>query len=211
MINTLIKLSENDKRILIALLIIVLLIVIIVGYITKLVRYIMRKQGRMVDNMMVDIVKANLVTTPKEFKKVAREKNFRQFYFEALPPMGALIILSLVVLLYQLFMEKTNLNYIIEYISKLSFELSFPTTYFFGINIISDWPTIVKGPEFFFNFDSIIAYLVLLVGIYFIIHFSICVQALIAREWRLRHAATTVFQKDLDTLSKPSTKENLEQ
>ncbi len=202
MINILIKLSENDKRILIALILVILLVVIIVGYLTKLIRYIMRKQGRVIDNMMVDIVRTNLVSNPKEFKKVAREKNFRHFYFQALPPMCVLLLLVIILGLYQIFTEKTNLDYIFYYLSEMSIELEWPTSYFFGINIISDWPTIVNGPTFYFNFDSIIAYVSLLVIIYFTIHFLICVQALIAREIRISKAAVSVFQKDLDALPK---------
>lgn len=45
-ISTLIKLSENDKRVLIALCLLVLVIIVIVGYLTILVKKIMTNQGK---------------------------------------------------------------------------------------------------------------------------------------------------------------------
>ena len=52
MFTMLIKLSENDKRVLIAICLIVLLIIVLVGYLSLLVRNVMRRQGKKVDFMM---------------------------------------------------------------------------------------------------------------------------------------------------------------
>ena len=52
MFTMLIKLSENDKRVLIAICLIILLIIVLVGYLSLLVRNVMRRQGKKVDFMI---------------------------------------------------------------------------------------------------------------------------------------------------------------
>ena len=44
-IIALVKLTENDKRVIIAILLIIILFIILIGYIAKLVMFIMRHQG----------------------------------------------------------------------------------------------------------------------------------------------------------------------
>ena len=75
MFTMLIKLSENDKRVLIAICLIVLLIIVLVGYLSLLVRNVMRRQGKKVDFMMYDIMKARVIVDSKTFGKVARYKS----------------------------------------------------------------------------------------------------------------------------------------
>ena len=76
-ISTLIKLSENDKRVLIALCLLVLVIIVIVGYLTIWVKKIMTNQGKKVDKMMYDIMKAKVITDSKTFSRVAKLKSRR--------------------------------------------------------------------------------------------------------------------------------------
>lgn len=75
MFTMLIKLSENDKRVLIAICLIVLLIIVLVGYLSLLVRNVMRRQGKKVDFMMYDIMKARVIVDSKTFGIVARYKS----------------------------------------------------------------------------------------------------------------------------------------
>ena len=48
----LIQLSENDKRILVAICIVFILLLVLVGYIVVIVSKIMKRQGKQVDTMM---------------------------------------------------------------------------------------------------------------------------------------------------------------
>ena len=57
MIVTLIKLTENDKRLIIVLLLLLILLFVIVGYIGLLVRKIMSFQASKADDMLHDVVK----------------------------------------------------------------------------------------------------------------------------------------------------------
>ena len=83
MMNTLlslIKLTENDKRLLIALFIVFILVFVLIGYLVKLTKRIMKRQGKQVDTFMYDMVRLKVVKTTKHFRKVANKKSYRYFY-----------------------------------------------------------------------------------------------------------------------------------
>lgn len=201
--NLLIHLTESDKRILISLCLILILIFIIIGYVAKLVKYLIRVAGDYVEKSMYDILDADLIQDKKHFFKVSWEKNTRKFYFSARLPVIILILLLCVVLIYQTVIENYSWEFFSFYLKEASFELLWPTQKIFGISLISDWPTITKASVFYFNkFDAWLTYLVFIIGIYAIIRFIICSTALLARNIRTIKVGNEYFKKDLDELKK---------
>ena len=99
-ISTLIKLSENDKRVLIALCLLVLVIIVIVGYLTIWVKKIMTNQGKKVDKMMYDIMKAKVITDSKTFSRVAKLKSRRYLVKQSWLPLLIALFFTGVILVY---------------------------------------------------------------------------------------------------------------
>ena len=69
MMVSLIKLTENDKRLIIVLLLLVILLFVIVGYISLLVKKIMNAQGSKADEMLKNVVDAKIFNSEKELVK----------------------------------------------------------------------------------------------------------------------------------------------
>ena len=75
----LIKLSENDKRIIIAIFLILILVFVLIGLIGSLIVRTMKWQGRKCDTLVSDVVTNHIVTTPLQLRLYARKKNARYF------------------------------------------------------------------------------------------------------------------------------------
>ena len=201
--NFLIQLSESDKRILISLLLILILLFVIIGYLARLIKYLLRVQGDYVEKSMYDILDADLINDKKHFFKVSWEKNTRKFYFSARLPVIILICLLTIILIYQTVIENYSWDFFLFYLQEASFELYWPTQEFFGVNIVCDWPSIAKASVFYFDkFDAWLTYLVTLTGSYAIIHFILCSISLLVRNIRTIKVGNEYFKKDLDELKK---------
>lgn len=197
----LIKLSENEKRILIALCLLVLLVIVLFGYLYILVHKIMERQGKQVDKMMYDIMKARVITDAKTFRKVALYKSHLYFVKKAWIPFLIMVIAVLGLLIYGWSTNDPGLAYFGKAWQDLSIRLSWPMGDFFGLHVPVDWPTIAKAPDFTFSFEKYFSVFCTLVGAYGFLAFLIRVQALIARFLRIRKLRKTYFSKDLNKLS----------
>lgn len=197
----LIKLSESDKRVLIALLLIVILLLILVGYLVKLIKYIVKVQAHYVDKAMYDILDANLITEKKTFFKVSWEKSRRKFYFDARIPMIVIILTIAIILCYQTVIGNYSWEFIGKNLYDATFTLKFPTENFFGIQLISNWPSIDKPCEFHFDkFDAWLSYIFFIAIAYGAIHFLVCTCALMARDIYTIKAGNEYFHKDIKDL-----------
>ncbi|MCQ2794889.1 MAG: hypothetical protein MJ214_01600 [Bacilli bacterium] len=201
--NFLIALSENDKRILISLGILLILLFVIVGYIGLLVERIMKHQAKKAGKMMHDVVAAKVITNEKAFRKFGKKKNNRLFVKQSLIPMG---ILSLAFLIYIIYGAVTRnwllkiFDYQKEGFGTILFLWDFanPDIYieFFGMRIIGKWPPLLNTP----HWESAAWASYIIVPCMFVggIWYLVVVQAHIARTFRLRKLAKTVFNPTLD-------------
>ena len=195
------QLSESDKRVLISLLLIGLLGFILIGYLVKLIKYLLKAQGDYVEKSMYDILDADLIVDKKHFFKVSWEKNTRKFYFDSRLPVIILISLLGIMLIYQTVINDFSWDFFINYLKDASFELHWPTTEIFGIQVISDWPSISKESVFHFDkFDAWLTYLVTITGTYATIHFILCSISLLTRNIRTIKVGNDYYKKDLDRL-----------
>lgn len=96
MIRTLISLSENDKRMIFALLLIILLILALLGYICYLLVKLMKWQGKKMDSLIHDVVVTGVIKDRKHLIDYGRKKNFALFFKQSYIPL-LIVIFGLII------------------------------------------------------------------------------------------------------------------
>ncbi|MCQ2801233.1 MAG: hypothetical protein MJ222_01055 [Bacilli bacterium] len=196
---SLIKLTENDKRLIIVLLLLVILLFVIVGYISLLVKKIMNHQGSKADGMLKNVVDAKLFDNEKAFVKFGIKKNVRVFFKEARIPFCIIAAGFLFLLLYCLFSgnwhpgifsRETGFGSLFP---KLD---TWPTAEFFGIKLISGWPKVLEAPSL--KAAAWYSYIFVPVEAVGMVWFLIYTQAYIARSLRIYRIARGIYRKKLD-------------
>lgn len=210
----LVKLTENDKRLIIVLLLVVILLFVIIGYLSLFVKKIMDKQGSKSDEMLSNVVKAEYFDSEKKLIKFGIRKNARVFFKEARIPFLILCVAWFGFLLYCLFSGNWHYNPLSKEdgFGTLVFQLGeWPKEKFFGIKLISGWPDVVAKPHWVWKawFSYLFVPLNLVGGVWFLI----CTQAYIARSLRIYKIAHGIFRKKLVAESAPtsSNPENIAQ
>lgn len=197
----LIKLSENEKRVLIALCLLILVVIVIVGYLYLLVKKIMDRQGRQIDKMMYDIMKARVIIDAKTFRKVSLYKSHLYFLKKTWIPFVIMFIFAAALLIYGWSSGDPGMKFFSQAWNDLSFKLSWPMGDFFGLHVPVDWPTIAKASDFSWDVGKYLSLACTLGGAYGALTYLIQVQALIARFLRIHKLKKTYFSKDLNRLA----------
>ncbi len=202
----LIALTENDKRILIALGILLILLFVIVGYIGLLVERTMKRQAKKAGIMMHDVVAAKVITNARDFKKFATKKNNRLFAKQSIIPMAILLFAAFIYIIYGAITRNWLLklfDYKKEGFGTILFLWDFndPSIYvmFFGMRIIGNWPPILNTP----HFEAAAWASYIIVPSLFIggVWYLVSVQAHIARTFRINKLAKTIFNPSLDNMN----------
>ena len=94
-----IQLSENDKRIIIAVFLILILLFVLIGFIGSLIVRTMKWQGKKCDTLVSDVVTNHIVTTPLQLRLYARKKNIRYFIKQAWIPIILILVGVLVIVI----------------------------------------------------------------------------------------------------------------
>lgn len=98
MINLImISLSENDKRMIFAILIVAILVLVLIGYLGFLLTKLMKWQGKKMDTLIHDVVVTRVIKDKKALLSYGRKKNYALFFKQAYIPLiiagvGALIL-----------------------------------------------------------------------------------------------------------------------
>lgn len=195
---SLIKLTENDKRLIIVLLLLVILLFVIVGYISLLVKKVMTRQGSKVDGMLKNVVDAKIFDNEKDFVKFGIKKNLRVFYKEAWIPFVIIASGFVFLLLYCLFSGNWQPG---VFSAETGFgslfpKLEWPKTTFFGMTIVNAWPNVVRHAAF--KGAAWYSYLFVPAEGVGMIWFLVCTQAYIARSLRIYKIARGIYRKKLD-------------
>ncbi len=93
----LISLSENDKRVIFAVLIIVILLLVLVGYLGFLLTRFMKWQGKKMDTLIHDVVVTKVIKDKKHLLSYGRKKNWALFYKQAYIPLIIILVGLLVI------------------------------------------------------------------------------------------------------------------
>jgi hypothetical protein len=195
-------LSENDKRLLICLLILIILIVIIFGYLQKLVGYIMKIQGLQIDTMMFDIMRTRVIVTKKEFRKEAFYKSRVYFLKKAWIPFAMVGVFGIILVIYAA--AAHNMDF--SFFNKAWYDMSFSfndisTVRVLNMTLIQDWPTIKKASDFSWSIDKYVSLSLTLAALVSSIAYLVQCQALLSRSLRIFQLGHTYFSKDLNKTS----------
>lgn len=201
---TLIKLTENDKRLIIALILIIVLLFFIIGCIVRVVKKTMQNQSKRADKMLHDVIEAKIFLKERQLIKFGIRKNWRVFFKQARIPFCIMLGATAVILIYCITMNNWHVNLFDnaeEGIGTLFHTFKWnetPTTKFFGITIVSDWPPLAYPPHW--SWKAWGAYIFVPAMLTGTIWFLICVQAYIARSFRIRKIAKNVFNRPIDNI-----------
>lgn len=198
------KLSEDSKRLLIALLFALIVLFIIIGCIGLIVKKIMKKQAEGADDMMYDVIRAKLFNRKADLIKFGIKKNHLVFFKQAWKPFIVMVSASIVLILYCIIMNNWRVDifdYHTEGIGTLFHIFDWdnvPKAKVFGITLISDWPPLLSTPHWSWDaWGSYIFVPAMLVGL---LWFMFCVQAYIARTFRIFKIAKKVFSRSINDL-----------
>ena len=198
--NFLISLSENDKRLIFALLIILILVFVLIGYIGFLITKVMKWQGKKLDSIVADPIVTHVITKKGPFFRYARKKNWRLFFKQSY--IGVLIMITggLTLLIRDAVMKDFAYN-VFDYektgFGTLLFLWDFSKCFQpQGASILFNWPTLINTPHF--SVDAIVSYVFVTCMIVGGIWYLIALQSLVARTIRMYQLSTKVFEKSLE-------------
>ena len=147
----LIKLTENDKRIIFVLLAVVIVLLVLIAYIGFLVTKVMKWQGKKINNYVTDAVVTGVISDEKSFVRYAKRKNRLVFYRQGRIPA---LILLLSVIFYVV------MSLIFGFKNPFDHHTGFATLLFVwdftkiitvpesGVGILLNWPAVVNTPHF---------------------------------------------------------------
>lgn len=200
---SLIKLTENDKRFIIALLIAIILIFVLIGVIGHLIHRLMKWQGKKMDNLVHDVVVSKVVKDKHHLKEYGTKRNWRLFYKQA--RVGLILVgLAFIALLITCSIRQ-DFNYDVFDYKKTGFNTLFflwdfkdPDSYvqIFGITVLAKWPPLYNTPHF--EVEAIGSYFFLPLFVVGCMWYLVATQSLIARHFRLKKLCATVFEKTLE-------------
>ncbi len=197
---SLIALSENDKRLIFALLIVLILVFVLIGYIGFLITRVMKWQGKKLDSLVADPVVTHVITTRKHFYHYARKKNWRLFFKQSYIAILIMVTGALVLLIRDAIAKDFTYNVIDHQktgFGTLLFVWDFSGCFKRdGISLVLNWPKLINTPHFEMN--AIVSYIFMISMIVGGIWYLVSLQALIARTIRMYQLSTKVFEKSLD-------------
>lgn len=206
---TLIKLTENDKRILVIVFLAFIIIFLFIGLIVSIIKRIMAKQGKAVDTYMYNVVKAKLVTKPSEFRKVSRIKNLQLFYKTIRIPFLLIVVGFIILLQYMIIAKTTDLSFYFTRengIGSLFYHWAWDKvekTSILGLKtfIPAEWPELSWVPTFIATHAAITAYLSFPCFLVGLVLYTINLVGFISRSIRTMQISKTVFEKNLSNIN----------
>ena len=209
---SLIKLTENDKRLIIVLLLVVILLFVIAGYIGLLVRKIMKIQGSKSEAMLRDVVDAGVITSESKLIRFGIRKNWREFFKRAWIPFLIMLAASTILLFYCIFSKDWHYN-IWDY-ERQGFNTLFyihDWSVFYQANndgFAITWPTLISSPHV--SGEAWVSYIFVPSMIVGGTWFAFEVQGYIARTIGIVRVARKAFRKTMDNVTPSSSPINPE-
>ena len=194
----LVSLSENEKRVLLILFIVLTSAFLLFGLLIKGISAWARSKGKAVDGYMYDFVKFRVIKTPAEFRHYVFKRETRYLYLNSRWMIRILIVSSV---LFVLYVENVlNGDYFepLRILEDLLPILDWPKTEIFGMQIISDWPTLVKAPEAELTLTGYITYIYALILLYSLFKFIHDILIFNARLSRSNKTSNSAFGKNLE-------------
>lgn len=230
MINFL-QFTENDKRLLIAIFLILILLFVIIGYLSLLVKKIMSFQAKTADDFLHDVYVTGVASDEKKLRNYGFRKNKCVFFRKASWPMLILTLAWLFIITYtiifkdgnfkEVFTSFWNFGSIVEEGGKSTGGTGINTLFF-----VFDWSTSVKvkvlggiplpTQPVTINYphlskDAWYSYIFFVSNAVGVVWLLVCVQAYIARTFRIIKLSASIFKKTLDEKPMPSNELQIQQ
>lgn len=194
-----ISMSENDKRLLIILLVIAILLFILLGLIGMLIRYIMQEQGKRIETYLSDGVRYRVVSDPEHFKKFGWKVNNRMLYKQALVPWILGAVSLLVYILFAAITNEWGRDYWGEF-RTLFYQWDWGNSdnfvNVFGLHLLAKWPDLLSAPSW--HNEYWISYVLVPLWLTSIIYYLVVAQAYLSRGIAISRLARSVYNKSLD-------------
>ena len=197
----LLKLSENDRRIIIALLFAIIILFVLIGLLGSLVVRIMKWQGKKCDELISEVVVNRIVTTPRQLKSYARRKNSRCFIKQAWVPVILITVGALLLIIHNLVFKNWKYNPFnhkdgfgtLLFVWDFAHIFTKPET---GSGVLVNWPKLINEPHF--EVKAIFSYFIVPCFIVGGLWYFFIAQGYLARTLRAHKLAKTVFDMSLD-------------
>lgn len=202
MIPVLLKLSENDKRIIIAICLVIILLFVLIGVVGSIVVRTMKWQSKKCDTLVSDVVVNRIVTTPHQLRVYARKKNIRYFIKQAWIPILLILTGVLIIIIHNAVTKNWSYNpfNIEDGFGSLLFVWDFKDsdsyTKVFGITVMASWPPLANEPHFVV--EALASYFAVPLVIVGACWYLVVAQAYLARTLRAYKLSKQVFEKSLD-------------
>lgn len=197
-------LSENDRRLLIIVLIILLIGLLILGLIGMLIRFVSRKLGQRADNFLAPPLEYGLINNPKDLRKYGFKKNNELFFKQAFIPV-MIALGSVIIYLIHASVNKEGFSY--DYWGHFKdllfrFDWDNPDNYaeFFGVTLLRKFPGLLQdewGGKPHLIAEHWASYVLVPLWLTAIIYDAVVVQAYLCRTITILSRSRNVFQKDL--------------
>lgn len=195
----LLKLTENDKRIIFILLAVVIVLLVLTAYIGYLVTTVMKWQGKKINNHVTDAVITGVITSEDEFKKYANKKNWWLFYRQGRTPFVITLAAVAFYVIASLFVGFTN---------PFNHETGFGTLLFVwdfstivrvpeeGAGILINWPQLINTPHFVK--EAWVSYIFVPVVFAGGLWYLFTVQGFIARFIQIKRLGQKIYNEQLE-------------
>ena len=194
------SISENDKRLIFALLLVVILIFVLIGYIGFIVTRVMKWQSKKMDTLVSDVVVTRVITKKIPLLNYGRKKNWRLFFKQSYIGIIILVIGTLVLLIRDAVCKDFAYNvfdYNVTGFNTALFLWNFDGVFQKqGAALLLNWPVLINRPHL--SKDAWASYIFMSCMIVGGIWYLLAIQSLISRTIRLYYLSTTVFEKSLE-------------
>ena len=96
----LLQLTENDKRLIFALLLVVILVIVLICYLGFLLTRLMKWQGKKMDTLIHDVVVTKVITDKKHLIRYGRVKNYNLFFKQAYIPVIIMTVAAIILIIH---------------------------------------------------------------------------------------------------------------
>jgi hypothetical protein len=200
-IPLLVTLSDREKRLIGILLFVLLALIFLIGVISNFMINQFDQRGKEIDHYLSDMLEFKIIKDPKHFRSYVNKREHRSLYLANKWPTRFFVVSILVLSLYILIFNNSDITIINNILSDLIFEITWPTEQFFGLNLISDWPFVSKASIIYYSLDGYLTYTFLLITIIWIFTLLNSSFNFIARIARASKYSRTSFGKSLDAFT----------
>ena len=194
-----VKLNEGEKRALQIIVVLIAIIFIIVGALSKIIKRHLEKQGEAIDAYMYPLIRYGIIKNPSEFRAYVFRRESRQLYLSLRWTLRMMSLLLIGYVLYMVSFQDGNFALSTHILRDMFFDLQWPTVKVFGLTLISDWPVVLKSPQFYLTVEGYITYIVALGALGTFLKSASVTLAFLGRLHRSHQFAVKSFSKNLES------------